>query len=289
MKYSLLTFILMLSLPVDVYTQTPDTADLRLRVVCNTPIVEGERFFVCYSVESPYKIESDSLQLKISDNSSATLLARPPMPTSTSTKTNIINGKISETFGIDWNCCFLAAKTGATTLPDAEIIYRGNSYHFPAQPVIEEKQESDKSDHDPAYLLTPRRREDVILRLEQDKQQISSGESLTVTINLLTGAPISNASYNQPFEADDCLYQLSDDDPVHATVTIDGYDYEQYTLAKYTVTPLRSGEFEIKPVELKITRIDFPTGPDLFFSQPKYIDTDVKSDKLTFTVRNDKP
>jgi len=208
--------------------------------------------------------------------------------TSSSTSTNIINGRVSSKQSIIQN--YIAQNEGTYTLKPFTMEVNGQTIQSPGKmikvgPAIERRNRQDPFANDPFDNFFGRReesqefvdvKEDAFLALTSNKDEVYLGEGITVTLAFYV-----SESNRAPLQFYEPARQLSDilkdikpancweenyniDDLNSVQVTINNKRYSQYKIYQATYFPLNTEDIEFPSVPFKMIKYKVAKNPSFF-------------------------
>lgn len=233
-----------------------DISDVKFEVVCEDTVGMKELIHIGYVLDYGDQFNPDFLELKIPNFETECAKLLYVGKTGTSTSHSIINGKMTTTHKIKWNATVRAIKEGSFQTPDVSLLYQNNPLDILPKPktiVISEntnlldinKQENDTVIKIPDNAI-------ILLEAVLDKSTINLGDSVLLRVKLQSDQSFSQVRFDGPVEIDDCFCEYIEtiaDEPVQTT--INGVTCNEWILAEYRLTPLKSGVIKIPEIKIK--------------------------------------
>lgn len=183
-----------------------------------------------------------------------------PVPSQMS-RTNIINGKRTQSFEMTYAYVLQARKEGVFTLPTASVVIAGETYT--SQPVsikvVQSQRKASTQGQTTGQSSAASRQtsdvlseDDLFLKVELSRRKVVLGEPVIVTLKLYTRRQISGFE-DVRFPTFNGFWSNEFDSPSNVSFVReekDGVIYDAALLRKYMVIPQQTGSLTIDPAEL---------------------------------------
>ena len=235
-------------------------ADATFRASAPSAVVAGQQFRVEYTVTAR---TNDRPNVDL-DGKGFEVLYGPS--TSSSSRTSIVNGQMSQEISTSYSYVLQADKEGTYTLPAATIKVEGktltsNSVQIK---VLPPDQQSSASANQGGQQSSSRQqqqqsgqarfnKDDVHLVLDLSKTSAYEGEAIVATLKLYwRNTQMGNPSDVKLPDFEGFTVQDMDNDNAQATLEhYNGANYQMYPLVRWLLFPSRSGEITIPAATLK--------------------------------------
>ncbi len=250
LQHTLLLFILLLS--------AANSQAQSVRAICEPYVIQGRKFSITFRVTDIEGRISSSPELK-----NCQLIYGPA--TSTMQSTQIVNGRVSSTYIIDYSFTYEAQKAGRVTIPAVSVNANGKTYT--SKPVNFEILPPDRSSQqnpgiNNGAVQSPSNRQtirptDLIVTTTLSKSKVYEQEAVIATIKVYTKLPITNfrATTLPVFEG-----FLSEELPVTNEARIEHFRGENYysaVLKRCLLYPKKSGKLKINSGRYDVTVITY--------------------------------
>lgn len=196
-----------------------------------------------------------------------------------------INGKVSKTFSVSFTV--VVDKPGTFTLPPAMVRIADKVHSFPSlnlriQPARQLKAANNRKPANPFQpgaddwpqdpkALEEKIREEVFVRLETDKSTCYNGEPILAEYKMYSRLKCdSKLTRNPSFNGFSVTDIPEENEGEEKTATVQGREYNVYTIRKVQLIPLQTGKLLIEKAELENNVYLIPQGVSLDPFDPNY-------------------
>lgn len=270
----------------------PDLSKYKQRVEQNATYGLDEKIVITYALEYPDTASLSDITVSLPgiDKIEGLKLLYGPAVISSLNYTST-NNVIKKTSKASFQFILKATEPGHYDLPDFVVTDKttGKAIDFPpahASFTVSNDEFSTLEEKD----------EDTISKMDEPKtflhaiishDNIKVGESTTLTLKLLSNEDLRALEYCSRVEAEDCFISSSTlNDLTHEVVEYEGKKYREYLIGEYNITPLKSGEFTLKPITVKCTI--GPSFMDIFYPQKNAEDKTVTITSNPITLKAEK-
>ena len=271
------TLIFILSIIVPVFSLK--SQNVEFTASAPSAVSQGETFQVTY------KVNAKGEKFNGPDFKGFDVVSGPNVSQSSSFQ--FINGKMSQSNEQIYTYLIHASEVGTFDIKPASIVVEGKTYYSNTLRITVEKSSSGSTSKSPSKpRTTPGRptepiqsiddlsQEDIFVKAYVSKSNPYVGEQVIITYKLYTKVPLANIRINNlgtfpGFWSQDLI---KSDQLQQSTEIINGQEYVTAEIKKSALFPLKSGTFNIPPLEMEATatlikqRKRFSTG-DPFFDQ----------------------
>lgn len=174
-------------------------------------------------------------------------------------RTNIINGKRTQSFEMTYSYVLQAREEGVFDIPQASVVIDGQTYSSKVQQVKVVKSQrpaaaaastaqSPQSSQSSEGIAD----EDLFLKVELSRRNVVVGEPLIVTVKLYTRRQVTGFE-DARFPTFNGFWSDEFDSPSNVSFSreeLDGVIYDAAILRRYMLIPQRTGNLTITPAEL---------------------------------------
>ena len=282
----LLLGILILTIGCSIYAQ-----DIQFTAQAKRAVLAGEKFQLVYSVNK----EGSDLRLPPLENFN--VLMGPSVMTSSSV--NIINGKVTRTQEYSYTYILKSDKPGKYKIEPAQITVDGKKYNSNALSIEVFKNEGGASNQQRQQQQqqssdgTSFSKDDLFIRLINNKKSIYQGEPLVLTTKIYTRIDLNQVSdIKHPDFRNFIVQNISDASNIQ-------WSYEQVNNKQYRVAQFeqkvlyaqKPGKQKIDPIEIeflikqRVRRRSQSIFDDFFDSNYRVVKKRVKSNSVNITVK----
>lgn len=231
------------------------SAQVSFTVDAPTLSAVGETLRVEFTVDA--KPDKDSFRGPDFSEAGFELLAGPSQSTSRSVQW--INGKESSSYRCSFTYIVMPSVEGKYTIGSASVSVDGKSYT--TRPldieIIKEREEQrpQSSQSDTQRQQSPERRigkDDILLRLKLSQTDVYKGEAIRASLVLYTRVDLSNIESLEMPSFNDFWSQELTFDNTPSREEYKGRIYQTYKIAEYLLSPQRSGDIKIDPVNMEV-------------------------------------
>lgn len=173
-------------------------------------------------------------------------------------RTQIINGKRTQSFEMTYSYVLRAQKEGTFQIPSASVVIDGKTYSSKSVEIKVVKSQRSTQ----AAAATPSASSatggerisegDLFLKIDVNRRSVVIGEPLIVTLKLYTRRQVSGFE-DARFPSFDGFWSNEFDSPSNVSFSreeVDGVIYDAALLRRYMLIPQRTGSLKIDPAEL---------------------------------------
>lgn len=179
---------------------------------------------------------------------------------STLSSTQIINGKRTESFEVNYTYTLQASQEGSYAVSGASAVIGGKTYY--SKSIVIEVVKGDGGQKTSTQKATATLSDsDIFLRLTVDKHRAVKGEQITATIKLFTKVAIGGFE-DVKFPSFNGFWSQEIDTPQSIEFqreNLDGKIYNSALIKKYILVPQQTGNLVIDAAEM-ITQVQLKTG-----------------------------
>lgn len=261
-----------------VMAQDPiNLSNVKFEIVCEDTVEMGKKIHIGYVLDYGDQFNPEFLELIIPNFETDCAKLLYVGKTGTSTSHSIVNGKVTTRHKVKWDATVRAIKEGPFQTPDVSLLYQNIPLDILPKTktvVISENTNlpATKQENDTVIKIPDK----AIIRLETDldKGTINLGDSVLMRVKLQSDQSFSQVRFDGPVEIDDCFCEYIETiagEPIQRT--INGVECNEWILAEYRLTPLKSGVIEIPEIRIKGNCSIREDKLDSFWgSLPKYHD-----------------
>lgn len=266
-----------------------DLSKYKQRVEQNATYVLGEKIIITYTLEYPDSTSLTDITVSLPgiDKIEGLKLLYGPAVISSLNYTST-NNVIKKTSKVSFQFLLKATEPGHYDLPDFVVTDKttGKAIDFPpihAGFTVVNDDTRALDEYAESQMDEPK----TFLHAIISHDKIKVGESTTLTLKLLSNEDLRALEYCSRVEAEDCFISSSTlNDLTHEVVEYEGKKYREYLIGEYNITPLKSGEFTLKPITVKCTI--GPSFMDIFYPQKNAEDKTVTITSNPITLKAEK-
>ncbi len=216
----------------------------------------GERFQLVYVVNN--KTENPTVDIP----EAFRIIYGPSV--SQSSRMEIINGQVSQSFTLTFTYLLMAEKEGTFTIPAAKVNHKGKTYQ--SNPVLVEVVKGEASTAQQGNQRQPQQSQgrrqsaasvtdgDFFVRIHVDKTSVYQGEAIVATLKLYTTLELNNF---EKLEMPKFVGFFKEEIETASQIqlqreNVNGRIYQTGVLARYLLFPQRTGIIEIDPLTVDV-------------------------------------
>lgn len=249
-------------------------------------VVEGRNFNITFRLA-----DGEANPPKAPELSGCTLLYGPS--TSTMQSTQIINGKMSSTYSIDYSFTYRADKAGDVEVPAVSVSSGGKTLssrptHFRVLPADNPQSNAQQGQPGAQTSAAPSGNvssDDLLVRVSFSKSSVFEQEPVVATIKVYTKYDISSfLPTTQPaFEG-----FLMEELPVNLETTIEHYNGQNYhtaVLKRLLLYPQRSGKLSVNSGSYNVTIVQYEAVNMGFFRTQRPVERQITTSSNAATIQ----